>query len=169
VQEIDVDRLHQQVLCLTRQERYADALALCERAMKNLAPCFLHDVWHCKAHVLWTYGRNDEALDAISHAISLDPENRPHRFARARWATAEGKLHLAEEDWTELVRLEEQLQSDAFLRSALAARALTRMLMRNEDLALQDLRRLRGDEEIVIGDRLWSVPAIRRLSISRLS
>lgn len=157
------DRVHAQVLELTRERRFEEALTICYRCVEEWEDPLRHEAWHNLAYALFCCDRMGEAIDAITKAIELAPEDRAHLFSRARWALAVGDLVTAEADWSKLIEVDERLKSEAFLSAALIGRALTRMRARRVVDAEADLRRVDDEEIIFIEDRLWTVEDIRAL------
>ena len=159
--EADVDKVHAQVLDLVRERKCEDALRICRESLELWDECFHHDAWDQLAYVLWSCGQKDEAIEAISKAIVMAPEDRGHRFSRARFALGMGDLTLAKADWTKLVDLERALASEAFVGAALLGRALANAGLGDTQAALNDLSQIGDDEIMLVNKRLWTAGELR--------
>ncbi len=160
--EADVDRVHQQILDLVKSRKHDEALSICSKSLELWDERFRHEAWDQLSYVLWSCGRKDEAFEAISKAIELAPEDRTHRFARARFALGRGDLAMAKSDWSKLVELETALASKAFVGAALLGRALANAGLGNSEAALNDLEQIDDDEIMLVNNRLWTAGELRK-------
>jgi tetratricopeptide (TPR) repeat protein len=158
-----IDRAHERLLELVRDGRYEEAIEFSRSAIDSWDSAEVHEAWNNLAYALWASGRKGDARLAISRAIELAPEDRRHRLARAMRDAVEEDFALAKLDWTELVRLEERMNSTAFLGTALLGRAIANLHLGDLAAAQSDLERVESDEAIVLGRRVWTAQEVKNL------
>lgn len=159
-----VDEEHSRIIMLVKAGLHDEAIARCERNIREWDVPLRHEAWHHLGYVLWRRGSKAEALEAMSEAVKLEPDHRGHRFFRASWSLSEGDLEISLADWSKIIEIEEALGSQAFLCSALMGRALVLMLLRRSIEAELDLCRVSDDEVLFVADGLWDTAAIRSVA-----
>jgi tetratricopeptide (TPR) repeat protein len=162
------DDAHSEIMQLTREHRFDEAIRKCEEHLLTWPTTERHDAFHNLAYVRYVSGDLPAALAAISDAISLSPSYAGHRHARARWALELQDYDTAESDATELLSIEKNRRSIAFVNSALVMRAFALAKQGKPGDALKDLERVNDEGPFRICRTLWMKWQLVALATSAL-
>lgn len=161
------ERAHRAILQLVRKRRYDEAIALCEAHIAAWSGKEQGEAWHQLAYVRLMMGNGASAIDAITRAIELAPDDPSHRDARADWALDLKQYAIVIEDCRALVEIESNRGSAAFVDSAHAMRAFALVQCGRLSEANDELRGVKGDGPFRIWHRDWTKSQLMTLAAAQ--
>ena len=161
---VRTDVAFQKVIGLVREKRFDEAIEECNLGINQWPKTDIHEAWHNLGYVYWAMGERDRAMEAVTVAVELAPKDRSHLMTRARWAMALGNLELSIDDWTALIKVEQDIDSQTFVNAALANRAFVRIRLGHLEEANDDLQRVTELDEVYIENRLWTIGDLKSLA-----
>lgn len=159
-----VDSAAQTIRSLVRSDKFSEAISICERHIAEW-PDFIKDqAWHDLAYVLWCSGAQSDAINAISTAIALAPNDAAHRDARARWALELRKFEITIADCTVLLEIEKSRNSEAFVDAAHVLRGFALVGLNSLEAARADMLLIRGEGPFRIWKKDWAKTTLLSLT-----
>lgn len=136
---------------VAREGRYDEAVSALEKLTTEVGNCpEAAPIWASLAYVHKRKGDIHQALQHISTAISLLDKEPAHFFKRGRYLFELGRYVESEADFTKVLQLCDQYQSDYYRSAAHFARADARLKQRKYTEAMEDLNHIPDD------DAMWT-------------
>lgn len=138
---------------------YEDAVAACSEAVERYPDQGRFYYSRAQAKLL-SGGRNPDftaAIEDVSRAIELSPEEPTGRFFRGIWSLELGDWSRAAEDLAEAVALEEVVGSNYYVDSARLLRALALRELGDANRAKAEVAKCHPSASFYARRRLWKV------------
>ena len=141
---------------LQRIGRSDEAIAICTAAMSEIGQEHIHRLLDYRASAKWRVGHREDALADMEAAITAAPQWAGHLYQYMLWCVELGLFNDAVKASKQLVIVETERASDAFMDSAHFFQSFALLQLGDWEGALASARSMKDEKPIWVSGRFVS-------------